>query len=282
MSFLAPLYALGALAIAAPVLFHLIRRTPRGEVPFSSLMFLSPSPPKLTKRSRLEHIVLLLLRAAALALLAAAFARPFLRKTANADMADEPPRRIVLLVDTSASLRRAGLWDKARALADEAIAACRPADQVAILAFDATTHPVLGFEESRAVDASRRQAVARARLNGLAPSWGASDLGQALVDAVSALQDAGDSHDKARPVGRRVILVGDLQQGSRLDALQAFDWPADVELEVKTVADPRANAGLQRLTDVVESDAGIPSRVAGAESACAFRVTRARVASRSL
>src|SRR5439155_4442500 len=32
MSFLTPLYVLGALAVAAPIVFHLIRRTPRGEV----------------------------------------------------------------------------------------------------------------------------------------------------------------------------------------------------------------------------------------------------------
>ena len=63
MSFLTPLTSLGLLAIAAPIVFHLIRRTPRGEVPFSSLMFLSPSPPRLTRRSRLDHLLLLLLRA---------------------------------------------------------------------------------------------------------------------------------------------------------------------------------------------------------------------------
>ncbi len=63
MSFLTPLYLLGVLAIAAPIVFHLIRRSPRGEVPFSSLMFLSPSPPRLTRRSRLDNILLLLLRA---------------------------------------------------------------------------------------------------------------------------------------------------------------------------------------------------------------------------
>ena len=45
MSLLAPLYFLGALAIGLPILFHLIRRQPKGEVEFSSLMFLRPSPP---------------------------------------------------------------------------------------------------------------------------------------------------------------------------------------------------------------------------------------------
>lgn len=65
MSFLTPLYLLGALTIAAPIVFHLIRRTTKGEVPFSSLIFLSPSPPRLTRRSRLDQWLLLLLRAAA-------------------------------------------------------------------------------------------------------------------------------------------------------------------------------------------------------------------------
>ena len=49
MSFLAPLFLFGALAVAAPILFHLIRRTSREKIPFSSLMFLQPTPPRLTR-----------------------------------------------------------------------------------------------------------------------------------------------------------------------------------------------------------------------------------------
>jgi len=61
MNFLAPLFLVGALAIAAPIIFHLIRRTPMLQRPFSSLMFLTPSPPRLSRRSRLDKILLLLL-----------------------------------------------------------------------------------------------------------------------------------------------------------------------------------------------------------------------------
>ena len=66
MSLLAPLYFLGALAVGLPIVFHLIRRRPKGEVEFSSLMFLKPTPPRLTRRSRLENLPLLLIRALAL------------------------------------------------------------------------------------------------------------------------------------------------------------------------------------------------------------------------
>lgn len=77
MGFLTPLYIAGLAALALPLLFHLIRRIPRGEVPFSSLMFLTPTPPRITRRSRLDQLVLLALRALALALVALAFSRPF-------------------------------------------------------------------------------------------------------------------------------------------------------------------------------------------------------------
>src|SRR3954469_2825453 len=104
MSFLAPLFLVGAVAIAGPIIFHLIRRTVRDRVRFSTLMFLKPSPPRLTKRSHLENLLLLLLRCAVICLLAVTFARPYFQRTAN-----EPPkaasgRRIVVLLDTSASL----------------------------------------------------------------------------------------------------------------------------------------------------------------------------------
>ncbi len=59
MSFLTPLFLLGGLAIAGPILFHLIRRNTRERFTFSSLMFLRPEPPRLTRKSRLEDILLL-------------------------------------------------------------------------------------------------------------------------------------------------------------------------------------------------------------------------------
>jgi hypothetical protein len=255
MSFLTPLYALGLLAIAAPIIFHLIRRTPRGEVPFSSLMFLAPSPPRLTRRSRLDHLLLLLLRGTALALLALAFARPFWRQAARLSFGDVERRRIAVLIDTSASMRRGDLWPRARKLAEEAIAACRPTDQLALFAFDLSLHPLLGFDESATLDPARRQAIAGARLAQLTPGWGGTRLGQALIDAVGAIEDVGDTSEKAGRMPRRLVLIGDLQQGSRIEALGDFEWPSDVELDLKTVADNSSNAGLHGLAELIEAEA---------------------------
>ena len=102
MSFLAPLYALAALAVTLPIAFHLLQRTPRGRQVFGSLMFLKPTPPKITRRSRLSDLLLLLLRAAALILMALAFCRPFLR-TLEQFSGELSNRQIAILVDTRAS-----------------------------------------------------------------------------------------------------------------------------------------------------------------------------------
>src|SRR6188508_972858 len=98
MSMLVPLYLAGLTALALPIIYHLVRRTPRGRQDFSSLMFLAPTPPRLTRRSRLDHLLLLALRLLALALLAVAFARPFLREEAALSMTDLAGRRVALLV----------------------------------------------------------------------------------------------------------------------------------------------------------------------------------------
>src|SRR5947209_19707839 len=98
MGVLAPLYLAGLAALSLPLIFHLVRRTPRGRHDFSSLMFLVPSPPRLTRRSRLDQLLLLLMRLTALTLLAFAFARPFLRRTATLAMEDLPARRVAIVV----------------------------------------------------------------------------------------------------------------------------------------------------------------------------------------
>ena len=266
MSFLAPLYLLGALAVIGPIVFHLIRQTPKGEVPFSSLMFLAPTPPKLTRRSRLDDWPLLLLRLLALVLLVLGFGRPFLRQAASLAFGEDERRRVAILVDTSASMRRGDLWPKAVARAKQAIAESRPGDQLALIGFDATTRTLLGFDESARLDPARRQAVALSRLATLAPTWASTDLGRALVDAVAAVEDVGDASEKAGRMPRRVVLVSDLQGSSRLDTLGDFEWPTDVVLSLMAVAEGGSNATLERLADSNDSPGSSTPSEADADS----------------
>src|SRR5215213_6176164 len=211
MTFFAPLYIAGALAIALPIVFHLIRRAPQGRQDFSSLMFLTASPPRLTRRSRLNNIVLLLLRAVALALLAFAFARPFLKSGADTASTQAPGRRIALLIDTSASMRRADLWQQATRQAGEVIKDLSPRDEVALLLFDRQVRPAMTFAEWNELDPSRRTAVLKGRLAEAQPTWAATKLGDALATAADMLTED-ESKAAVTGVVRQLVLISDMQQ----------------------------------------------------------------------
>ncbi len=60
---------------------------------------------------------------------------------------------------------------------------------------------------------------------------------------------------QAATAARQLVLISDLQQGSRLESLQGYQWPEGVLLEVKPVSLKRsANAGLTLVKDAADSE----------------------------
>jgi len=253
MSFLAPLFLLGAAALVLPILFHLARRTPRERLRFGSLMFLAPTTPRLTQRSRLEHWLLLLLRCLALALLAFGFARPFLKEIGSDRPSTLALRRQVILLDRSASLRREGLWADALARVEAEVKAAAPGDRLAVIAFARGTETLVSFGEWETLPTTDRAVIVRERLERASPGWEGTRLGQALVAAAELLtEDAGTA---AEPGVREIVLISDLQAGSALDALQAFEWPAEVTVRLEPlVARTAGNAGVQVFAGTGETE----------------------------
>jgi len=86
LSFLVPAFLAGLVALGIPVLIHLTRRERTAVVEFPSLMFLQKLPYETIHRRRIRHWLLLVLRCVALALVVAAFARPFLDRPTAAAM----------------------------------------------------------------------------------------------------------------------------------------------------------------------------------------------------
>ena len=251
MNFLTPLFLIGGLAIAGPIIFHLIKRTSRERRLFSSLMFLLPTPPRLSKRSRLEHLLLLLLRCLALGLLALGFSRPFFKQTPLDDPTAVQPKRIVVLVDVSASMRRTGLWAAARERVEATLGNVSAVDQIALYTFDRAATPLLPFEEWNRTPATDRAALAKARLAAVSPGWSGTQLGTALITAAEALAE---SDGKQFPGPRQIVLVSDLQAGSRIETLQAYEWPKNVTLTVEAVKASRpTNAGLQLVAESADT-----------------------------
>src|SRR5690606_22904264 len=59
-----------------------------------------------------------------------------------------------------------------------------------------------------------------------------------------------ETADRTAPGPMRVVVITDFQEGSRLDRLQAFDWPRGVEVAVEPVKPSTpGNAGLQLVLD---------------------------------
>ncbi|HWN94010.1 MAG TPA: BatA domain-containing protein [Methylomirabilota bacterium] len=247
MSFLAPLFILGALAVAAPIIFHLIRRTSKEKISFSSLMFLQPTPPRVTKKSRLENILLLILRCTVLCLLALAFGRPFLRNPLNAGSSSGVVTRTILLVDTSASMRRENLSAEAVERAIDFTRRAAPAEQVAIYTFDRNARAVMPFTEWNKASLSERRVLAEQRLRAVKPTWNNTHLGNALVAASEAF-DAEREHATAE---RRVMIISDMQEGAHLEGLQGFPWPKQTHVSMAPIKPKKpANAGVQLLSAV--------------------------------
>src|SRR5262249_59479598 len=100
-------------------------------------------------------------------------------------------------------MRRGDLWSRALEQANKVIADCGPADQLAVFAFDVQTRPLLSFQESAERDPAQRNAIAKSLVAKLAPSWGGTNLGQALIDAVSAVEDVAGLSEKSGRMPRR-------------------------------------------------------------------------------
>src|SRR6185436_20492385 len=76
-------------------------------------------------------------------------------------------------------------------------------------------------------------------------------LDAALVHAAEAIEAAKESAESQH----EIVLISDLAEGSRLDALQGYDWPPGLHVTVNPVrAQNPDNAAPQWLTGIEESD----------------------------
>jgi hypothetical protein len=135
MNFLAPLFLGGLAALSIPVIIHMIHRERRTVVEFPSLMFLQRIPYRSVRRQKLRHILLLMLRCLALALLAAAFARPFFERRRAIASGNTGAREVVVLLDRSSSMAYGDRWKRAQDAARRAIGGLSATDRGTLVLF---------------------------------------------------------------------------------------------------------------------------------------------------
>jgi hypothetical protein len=227
LAFLVPAFLLGLAAVAVPVVLHLLNRERKETVGFPSLMFIERVQYRSVRRQALRHPLLLALRCLALVLLAAAFARPFLRREQPPFVGAGAARELVVLLDRSYSMGLDGRWERARHAVAAELAGMTPADRVTLVAFDERAVAVAG--------PASEAAVLRPALDALRPGHRATRLGPALVAAREVLA----ASDRPR---REVLLVSDLQR-SAWDGRAEGRLPANVAVRVADLgAAAQANA----------------------------------------
>jgi hypothetical protein len=200
MHFLAPGFALFAVLFGVPILIHLIGRSRARVRQFAALELLLRSERRVATRTRIRQILLLAVRALAIAAVPLILAKPFVEAESDLPANIGEAQSAVIVLDDSLSMSRTldgkPLLAEARARAHRIVAA---------LGSDAEAALLLG---SRGGGAPVAELTAdRARLNraidAAVPTRRSTDLSGALKRAAQLLSTAARAE-------RRVYLISDL------------------------------------------------------------------------
>jgi Aerotolerance regulator N-terminal/von Willebrand factor type A domain len=226
MGFLAPAFIAGLAALAIPVLIHLIHRERKTVVSFPSLMFLHKIPYQSVRRQKLRHLLLLALRLAALVLLVAAFARPFVRHATPAGPVLAGARERIILLDQSYSMGYGDHWKRATDAAHAAVADLAAGDRATVVLF---AHDPVAVTEPSGDHARLNRAIDDAKVSSQGTRY------------APALKFAGQILGGSNLPRREVVLISDFQKvgwAQRDEAgLPDGTVVTPVDVSEKTVAD---------------------------------------------
>jgi hypothetical protein len=224
IAFISPLFLIGALAAAIPIILHLIKREPEARVPFGAVQLLHRAPIEHVRRRRLRELLLLAMRVAAVTFLAVAFARPFL----TAGSALETGGVTVIVLDTSLSMSAPGQAEKAHRLAADAANRAPSGDRIAVVAFDDAARVV------QQPTGDRTLVLEAIRTTN--PGYGGTRYRAGLGAA-------------AELIGSRqgtIVVVTDLQE-SGWDSVERVSVPETARIEVADVGAPPPNLAITAL-----------------------------------
>ncbi|MBM3494536.1 MAG: VWA domain-containing protein [Armatimonadetes bacterium] len=147
MTFASPALLYALVAASLPLLLHLVRRRRIRIIKWAAWQFLAISQQKLRRRLRIEQLILAGIRAAIIALIVLAFARPVIR-TSTTGRTGEGPIHAVIALDNSAGMGYVhdGLSDFARAkqVADTLISrTLKQGDTVSVLLMSSSPKPLI-------------------------------------------------------------------------------------------------------------------------------------------
>jgi hypothetical protein len=221
MSFLNPYLLFGSLALAIPVLIHLVRREKSEIIPFSSLMFLLKVPKRSIRQQKMKNLLLMALRLLLLALLVGAFARPYMTQPAKPVANANSNRGTVLMLDTSYSMRYGDNFAKMKTEARKRIDALRDTDRMAIVAFNNSASML-----SRPTSDKN---TLKAAVDTLEPSFGGTVYYDAFTLADRALNQFGGDQ-------KQLIVISDFQRNGWNRSSRESVIGHDVKIETVNLA----------------------------------------------
>ena len=224
MAFLNPIFLLGAMAAGLPVLVHLVRRTRAPRIQFPSLMFLRKIEQKTIRRRKLRNLLLLLMRCAALLLLALAFARPFFTGSTPVSASGDHTSSVIL-VDGSYSMRYGETFNRARQSARNMISDAASDEHIAVVLFSRSYQVLMPLKPDRT--------EAETAVADMQPGLDSTDYLQAIQAADAILKDAGRGE-------RRIYLISDFQDAGWNRAAPPVKLAPNVKLFPIDVSEAKA------------------------------------------
>jgi hypothetical protein len=219
MNFLYPAFLLGGLAVAIPIVLHLLRRDVAPDVPFTAVRLLTKSPVERSRRRSLRDILLLAARVAALLLLAAAFARPFAPSAASAMQ----PLTIIG-IDRSFSMGAPGGFERALQMARAAVDETGFGERVAVIAFD---------DRAEVIAQPGAAADAKLALGGVSITSGGTRFAS-VINKAAELATGGAA---------RLIVISDLQRAG-WEGHSRTAVPTSLKVEARDAGGVQGNAGV--------------------------------------
>jgi hypothetical protein len=208
-NFLNALFLAGIAAGIVPVIIHLLNRRRLQRIEFSDLRFIAPLNQQRMRSLNLRRLLLLLLRVAVIVCTAIAMARPSIRGALSQLLPAQARSSVLLLVDTSYSMRMEGedgtALDAAKAMAGRIVEALERGDQANLMSFDDAPHG----EFERGV---HDLALVRDRIAALEPSHGGTDWAEAIGAGLASLQTATEPN-------RELYVISDFA-GANLDSVR--------------------------------------------------------------
>ena len=214
----------GLAALSVPVIIHLLLRRKKKRLRFSTLQFFVRQDQQSSQKRKLRNWLLLAMRLLLVALLVAAFARPFLAQRGALPGAQQR-RQAIFVLDRSASMLAVGTdgqrWARAKELMQRTLGALNADDRAALIGCSSHTEVLSGFV---APDALARTLAA------LQPTYGTSSLGEGLQQAAK-LASTGDSE-----AATTIYIVSDLQR-SACQNLGNYPISPDLKVELLCAGD---------------------------------------------